>query len=69
MVFTDGMFEFVDKSGEGFGLRRIKNLFKKSLPSPSVVAQVDEIAASANSSRRDPELEDDMTFTVIRFCK
>ncbi len=69
MVFTDGMFEFVDKSGEGFGLRRLKNLFKKSLPSPSVVAQVDEIAASANSSRRDPELEDDMTFTVIRFCK
>lgn len=76
-IFTDGLFEFVDKTGDQFGLRRLRNLFQRSLRSEDHEAsgvtclqkQVHEIAESVNANRKDSNLEDDMTFAIVRFSE
>ncbi len=73
-VFTDGLFEFVDTTGDQFGLRRLRNLFQRSLQAPEnahteqscLQKQVRDIAENVNSARRDSSLEDDMTFAIVR---
>lgn len=67
MIFTDGMFEFVATDGTTLGMRRLKNIFEKSKALAGVHDQVRFIFESVQNSRQNSELEDDITFAVIRF--
>lgn len=67
LIFTDGLYEFVDKSKRQFGMRRLQNLYSDSLPIENLNEQVQYLATKSSDLRLHADLEDDITFAVIRF--
>lgn len=67
MIFTDGMYEFLDSKNKEFGTLRLRKLFSKSAEKKDLQDQVDFVVRTVENSMPTLELKDDMTFAIVRY--